>query len=193
VDKPRPPSTLLHLLSQIALSPFCGTFPPRPRRFAVEASLRRSRSLDPLQRFFLTDRDRAEHCQIGEEAFQRRGRKPPCVTDERMRAGAVSDSTDRVAYLLARVKSLHPRDDQRVNAGVDMARGQVHVFRDDPLDPVFARRGRHRAAIFAPVPDEEPQVHTEEDDVENQSDEVELVHQPASSSTLPTAPVPSLG
>ena len=100
-----------------------------------------------------------------------------------MRAGAVSDSTDRVAYLVARVKSLHARDDQRVNAGVDMARDQMHVFRDNPLDPVFARRGRHRGAVFAPVPDEEPHVHTEEDGVENQSDEIELVHPPTSCST----------
>jgi hypothetical protein len=57
-----------------------------------------------------------------------------------------------------------------------MGREQVHVFRNNPLDPIFVRRGRHSRAVFASVPDEEPQVHTKEDDVENQSDEVERVH-----------------
>jgi hypothetical protein len=70
-----------------------------------------------------------------------------------------------------------------------MGREQMHVFRDNMPDPVFARRGRHWGA-FAPVPDEEPQVHTEEDDVENQSDKVELVHQPTSSSPSSIAPAP---
>ena len=40
VDNSRPPNTLLHLLRWLALSPFAGTFPPRPCRLAGERAAR---------------------------------------------------------------------------------------------------------------------------------------------------------
>src|SRR5437870_213685 len=69
---------------------------PVSERF-VKPSIARRRP-NVRESFFLADRDRAEHCESGEEVFQRRGGQPPCVTDKRMRAGAVSDSADRGAY-----------------------------------------------------------------------------------------------
>jgi hypothetical protein len=83
-----------------------------------------------------------------------------------MSAGTVGDSTDRIAYLLARLKSLHARDDQRVDAGILVAREEVHVFRDDPRDSLFPSRGFNCGAVLASIPDQEPQVYGEEDGVE---------------------------
>jgi hypothetical protein len=52
------------------------------------------------QSFLLAERHGAAYRHVGEELLQRRGREPPGLTDERVSAGAVNDSPDRVVYLL---------------------------------------------------------------------------------------------
>jgi hypothetical protein len=52
----------------------------------------------------------------------------------------------------------------------------MHVFRNNPLNPIFARRGRHSGAALASVSHEEPQIHDEEDDVDDQTNGIEHVH-----------------